>query len=75
MEDNKISQVADQPLVPVEQASFVSLAKEVKLLKHELKQEMRDQRSESRNVILAVVVAALLVFITVGVEMMIFHTR
>ncbi len=40
-----------------------------------LKQELQHQRGENKNIILAVVVAALLVFITIGVEIVIFHTR
>lgn len=40
-----------------------------------LKQELQDQRNENNNVIMAVVIAALLVFITIGVEIILFHTR
>ena len=71
VEDNKTNQAENQPLVPVEQTSFVSLGNEVTVLK----QEMRDHRSDSRNIIVTVVVAAIFVFMTIGVEIMIFHTR
>ncbi|MFA4845038.1 MAG: hypothetical protein WC654_00565 [Patescibacteria group bacterium] len=65
------SVVNQQPTVNVEQASLDSLSSELATLKD----DMKHQRDESRNIIQAVVVAALLIFVTIGVEVIIFHTR
>lgn len=72
MENNQVHTFANlQPSVDTEQASFESLSRDLITLK----EEFQHQRNESRGIILGVVVAALFVFITIGVEVIIFHTR
>ncbi len=72
LENYKPDQDANQQLLtPVEQVSIESLYREVTALE----KDVREQRNDSRNIIYAVIVAVLFVFLTVGVEVMLFHTR
>ncbi len=49
--------------------------REFKEFKLETKEDIKRVRSQSKNIIITVVVAALFIFILLAIEIMIFHTR
>jgi hypothetical protein len=57
--------------IDIERATIRSLARGVV----KLEADLREIRDESRQIVHAVLVAAVLVFVTIGVEIMLFHTK
>lgn len=59
------------PEIPTEQATIVSLAKNI----IEIKEELNEQRKENKNQILWIIGGVVAIVAVVAIEIIIFHTR